>query len=291
MKDVLVWLLAMRWRLALVVAGLAVWQWTMPLANGLLVFQSLLRSPRQALLTAALSGGLVGFLLWLGGNPVEIAAGLLLSWALVIGIASVVAKYNSLNLALQTISVLAIAAVLIWAMVIPDPQTHYRVWVDELFTPMLQQAQLPLEPARMDLLASLVPGFVVWAMHLSLVISLVLGRYWQSLLTGPGRFGEEFRQFRLGLMAGVPATLGLVAGALLNWPGSRNLLLVCGWVLLLQGLAVAHMLAKIWKTGKAPLAVMYVSLVFLPQAVGPLVLTVGLVDNWIDLRGRLRPRN
>ena len=57
-----------------------------------------------------------------------------------------------------------------------------------------------------------------------------------------------------------------------------------------QGLAVAHALVKESGLGSMPLMVLYAAMVFAAQLAIPLVLAAGLVDNWLDLRGKLIAR-
>ena len=98
------------------------------------------------------------------------------------------------------------------------------------------------------------------------------------------------RRYRLGRIAGLLAAAGLLAGFLLDGPGAANLKMVAGAVIVVQGLAVAHALVKESGLGYLPLVVLYAAMVFAGQLVMPLVLAAGLVDNWLDLRGKLISR-
>lgn len=290
MREVLVWLLAMRGRLALVVAGMSVIGLAVPVASGLCAFCCLAKTPRQATETAVLGAALFGALQWIGGGPIwTVTATLFLLLMLVVALATTIRRFNSLNLALQLISVLALLSVLVWALVLPGVPTALQAYVDS-YVLLLEQAQMPVDHDALEVLLAFAPVFLVGSAYLALLISVVLGRYWQSLMSAPGGFGEEFRGFRLGLIAGVPATFGLVAGLILRWPSLINLALLCGLIFCVQGLAVAHAMAKTWNIGKAPLVVMYVMLVPVGQIVVPLIATVGLVDNWFDLRKRIEPK-
>ena len=110
------------------------------------------------------------------------------------------------------------------------------------------------------------------------------------MLTGQQIFATEFREYRLGRIAGLIATAGLLAGFLLDGPGAANLVVVAGAVFFVQGLAVAHALVKGSGLGFMPLMVLYAAMVFAAQLAIPLVLAAGLVDNWLDLRGKLISR-
>ena len=118
--------------------------------------------------------------------------------------------------------------------------------------------------------------------------SLLLARWWQSLLVHPGAFREEFCNLRLGNTVGL-LTLGMMvlARVATNVPGdvAAQLAMVMLVPYLLVGLAVIHSLVRRAGRGTAWLVAVYVALAFLPQA--SLLLAGGLLDTWLDFRRRL----
>jgi uncharacterized protein YybS (DUF2232 family) len=160
-----------------------------------------------------------------------------------------------------------------------------------LLQPLVIQGNLEADPAIVRQIAELMPGIMVVSILATLVISLTLGRYWHGLLTGQQNVAAEFRQYRLGRVAGLIGTAGLLAGFMLDGPGASNLLVVAGAVFFVQGLAVAHAMVKASGLGKTPLLVLYLAMILAAQLAIPLVLAAGLVDNWLDLRGKLISRN
>lgn len=130
---------------------------------------------------------------------------------------------------------------------------------------------------------------VVMLLVISLTGSILLGRWWQSLLYNPGGFGEEFRQIRLGRVAAVSLLLLIIAYQLM-YDGSANVTLLRDMLILaqlpfiLQGVAVAHALVKQLGLHRGWLVAMYV-LLFMGPA-GALLILVGVLDNWFDFRSR-----
>jgi len=138
--------------------------------------------------------------------------------------------------------------------------------------------------------AALMTGIVVASLITGVIGSLLLARWWQSLLVHPGAFREEFCGLRLGNLAGlltlammllarlVPDTLGDLAA---------QLAMVMLVPYLLTGLAVIHSLVKQAGRSTGWLVAVYLALAFLPQA-SLLLAGGGLLDTWIDFRRRFR---
>ena len=134
------------------------------------------------------------------------------------------------------------------------------------------QFTIPLLPA---IIAS---GFVV-----SLIITLLLARWWQSMLFNPGGFREEFHALRMLRVMVFPTLGGLLALLLLPAPGIastviRDYVILMLVLYLFQGLSVIHgylytrVRSRIWLTG------IYVLFVLVPHFVFLFVSCIGLVN-------------
>ena len=141
--------------------------------------------------------------------------------------------------------------------------------------------------ARVEVLGLYFVGLMTAGIYLHLMAALLLGSWWASKMQEESQFGRQFRQLRLGRLLGIPATLLMASNLLLGGAAIRNLfplVLVAFWF---QGIAVVHAgRGQRWRGGL--LAPMYVLLVppFTPVTVLMLA-SVGLMDNWIELRGPL----
>jgi hypothetical protein len=138
--------------------------------------------------------------------------------------------------------------------------------------------------------AALMTGMVVASLITGVIGSLLLARWWQSLLVHPGAFRDEFCSLRLGNLAGL-LTLGMMilARVLPDAPGdlAAQLAMVMLVPYLLAGLAVIHSLVRQAGRGTGWLVAVYVALAFLPQ-VSLLLAGGGLLDTWLDFRRRFR---
>jgi len=291
MSSLLTWALAFRWRVVLLSVALAVSPVTAPLASALLVVCCLEKTPRQAVLSAVMASALLAVLAVIGGAGVWSAPATLVGWLLIIGMAALVRQFASLNLALQLASLMALLGIVVWNLLLTDPGSAFEPLVTGLLQPLVSQGNLEADPEMVRQIAELMPGIMVVSILATLVISLAIGRYWHGLLTGQQQFAAEFRQYRLGRITGLIGSAALLAGFMLDGPGASNLLVVAGAVFFVQGLAVAHALVKASGLGTTPLLVLYLAMIFAAQLAVPLVLAAGLVDNWLDLRGKLISRD
>lgn len=194
-------------------------------------------------------------------------------------------RTGSLNLCFQVAIAGVAAALVIVHVALPDPA---GIWVE-----LLQHVLVSMEQAGLKLTGDTDAMIAIWsrtmwgalaALALATVLgSLFLGCWWQTLLDSPGRFGAEYRKLRLGLVLGVSVTLLFVAAF---WTESA-LIASLAWVafaaLSFQGLAAAHRSKAGGRLNRGWLAAIYVLLIVpLSMSVTVLALAVwGFADNWL----------
>ena len=145
------------------------------------------------------------------------------------------------------------------------------------------------DPELQQDIAALLTGVVLASLVIGVIASLLLARWWQSLLVHPGGFRDEFYSLRLGYVAGL-VTLGimlmarLTAGTFADFSAQLAMILLVPY--LLVGLAVIHSLLKQTRRGAGWLVAIYILLAVLPQAM-LLLAAGGLLDTWVDFRRRL----
>jgi len=149
--------------------------------------------------------------------------------------------------------------------------------------PGLAEADLQQE------VAALLTGVILASLIVGVIASLLLARWWQSILVHPGGFREEFYSLRLGYAAGlvtlaVMVMARLTQGTFSDFSAQLAMILLVPY--LLVGLAVIHSLLKQSSRGNGWLVVIYILLAVLPQVM-LLLAAGGLMDTWIDFRRRL----
>ncbi len=235
----------------------------------------------------------------LGGLLFQMPAGALLVgillWAPAAALGAVMGRTGSLRLAIEAAAILAGVVVLAQYMLMADPAAFWREALNEFLAQRLDEETLAA--ADLDQLVGLMAGWMVGGVaatwFLGSVVSLLLARYWASLLDRPGAFGEEFRQLRFGRWLLVLVPVLLLVGVILTG-GEPSLVgqlyLVGMMVFTLQGVSVAHGLVAEFTASPAWLVGLYLLLIFVaPQGV-TMVALVGYADGWLDFRARARAR-
>lgn len=225
------------------------------------------------------------------GNPLPSLGFLFLQWLPVVVLGYFLRSSRSLGLSLELALSFGVLVILGQYLMLGDPAEFWQQQLQPLVQHFEEAALLDKTQGEAVVahLASWMGGVLAAGIFLQLVFSLMMGRWWQALLYNPGGFRDEFHGLRLhkifGLI-GLPAMVVMFISSqdtpeMLNYLGVLMMS-----ILFLQGLAVVHgVLAKVG-SGSTWLVVVYLLLIILlPQAVMVLV-TLGLVDIWIDFRTR-----
>lgn len=151
-------------------------------------------------------------------------------------------------------------------------------------------AKLVVEPTSERQVSVPVPqfilGLVAWVLALSAVVSLMLSRWWQSLLFNPGGFQEEFHSLRLSNQLAVMVLIAVVAGFYLPTE-YRPWAQLAAIPLLLSGVALIHHVVKTLQLGGQWLVLMYFGLIVFSPTTGALLIGLAFSDSMLNLRSRL----
>jgi hypothetical protein len=218
------------------------------------------------------------------------AAYSLLHWLPLTALALVLRYTVLLGLTLQVVIGLGVLAVLVAHLISPDLTEYWTSLLDKYLRPAMIQAEMPAETVDEVLhkVAHFMTGSFVASMQLSMALALFLARWWQALLYNPGGFRDEFLQLRLGYPAALVG-LGLFAMAVLTNSTVMVELAVVGLLMfLLQGIAIVHSLCARTKTPAMWLIGFYIVLILALLRMLLAVCALGVVDNFVNIRTRLR---
>ena len=282
---------------ATVLAILALLVTPLAMISAAVVALTVLRQgPREGVLvviSALLAiGGLGGLLFQMPLATVLIGVAL---WGPAAVLGGVMGRTNSLRLAIEGAVVFAAGIVLLQYVLIDDPTAF---WADMLNQFLVQRIDAETLAASnlgqlVETMSGWMAGGVAATWFLSTVVTLLLARYWASMLDSPGAFGEEFRQLRFGLwlLILVPVLLG--AGVLMTG-GKPNLFgqlyLVGMVVFLIQGVSMVHGLVADAQGSSAWLVGLYLLLFLVAPQGATIVSLAGYADGWLDFRKRARAR-
>jgi hypothetical protein len=290
MRAFVEWVLTRRYRL--IVLAIALAPIVPGLTTALLALETTHRGSVQGTSSAFMAiGGVLALALISGPNVMLMVAIGAVSLSAGVGIGALLRETNSFALVFQSILLVCVAVIALVSFAGPDSSTLFGTFVTEFGELWRERGATEAEIAALEPLKGMMLGLLAALVFAQLVVAGALSQWWSGLVLPVRSFGAQFRQLRLGRVLGVPATLLVGLSLVLDIPLVQNLSPLALLGFWFQGLAVLHAwaYARKWKTGL--LVPVYV-LLFTPFT-GIVILalgSVGLVDNWFDLRAPLRPR-
>jgi len=244
----------------------------------------------KVLIGATVATALIGYIVL--GTSIVAFSYLFMMWLPAFLVSLVLRETGKLNLALECLVVLGMVAVAGVYIAIDDPAQLWMAGIQDALKALSEQQSLPVGDdelkAGVELWSHYITGLVVAGTLLSLLMGLLLGRWWQGLLFNAGGFDEEFRHFRLlprdGFAFIVLTALAFVFGgfpAELVWNLDIQLLLL----FLIVGVSVVHVVIKSKSSSRYLLFSFYVMVFFVPHLILPLIV-IGLSDVWMNWRQR-----
>ena len=294
MKGFAQWLLGRRYRPVILAAAFAPAPLISFASTALMTLETLHRGGRQGFSSALVATGGVLILAWVwGADPSNFALAGGVTLLAGVGLGVLLRWAGTLALAFQGVVVVCAAGAVFAGVFWPDPGS--------IITPIVAQGVEWLRStgasegeiqAVSEGWERLFVGFLTLVIFLQLMAPLLLGSWWAALMNPVPQFGRQFRELRLGRFLGIPATLLMAARLILDGPVIQNLFPLVLFAFWFQGISVVHAWGKVRQWNPAIVAAMYVLL--LPPFTGVTILAIaslGLVDNWIDLRAPLRRMN
>lgn len=244
---------------------------------------------------AALAVGALALLLF--GGPWIVGVFLIALWLPVWVLSVTLRRTVDLRRALLVAATFGVALVLGVYATVDDPAGWWLETYRQLMAQTGSEPPGPEASAALQEIARLMTGVAAAAFTLSVLGSLLIGRWWQALLFNPGGFRDEFHRLTVGRILAVAVMVLLALAAVLGGAGgalAAELVMVALLLFLLQGVAVVHGL--VGRTGASVgwLVAMYLLLLVAPPQTAVLLAVVGVVDNWFDFRayfGRPRENN
>lgn len=246
--------------------------------------QSLLEVVGVLLGSAVLIGVLASFI-YAGAGPVVIAA--LMLWLPVMFGARILKATNSLSHAMLAVTVLALALVSGLHLAMGDPAAWWQARLEPVMRPVFEQQGMDM--AVIQQIAPWVTALLAVALLVGVLLSLLLGRWWQALVYNEGGFGQEFRRLRFGQAVAFLTLLVWATTAFPALPGSiwlRDLGIVLAVPFVFAGLAVIHGLVHKLSLSIGWLIAVYGLMIVASPAAELALSVVGLSDSWLNIRQR-----
>lgn len=279
------------------VLGVASWAVPLPHVSGAAVgLVGLTRGAASGLTVALLAGVMVAAValgLFGTGGP---AALLVTFWLLSLGLALVLRRSADQGWLIAAAAVAAVSGTLLLRVWAGDVTALWLQVMERLLTLLIaagSQVGRP-DPETLRRAAAMMTSVLAAGLVVNVTLTVLLARWWQSLLYYPGGFRTEFHRLALprSFLRGMALALGLSLAALALSPGAGGLaadiVAVTVVVLVIQGVAVAHHEVARRKLHRGWLVAMYAGLIFFGQISVPAVALLAAVDAVADLRGLRR---
>lgn len=217
---------------------------------------------------------------------------LFIMWLPAFLVSMVLRETGQLNKALEFLVVLGMLAVAGIYLTLDSPAQFWAVGIQDVLKNLAEQQELPVTQAELEeglaFWSQYITGVVVAGSLVSLLMSLMLGRWWQGLLFNAGGFDEEFSHFRLLPRDGIVFVVFMALGILLEGSFAElvwNLDIQVLLLFFIVGISVVHVVIKNRGGSRYLLGGFYIAVFFVPHLIFPLVL-IGLSDVWMDWRHR-----
>ncbi|MDH5216274.1 MAG: hypothetical protein OEX19_01160 [Gammaproteobacteria bacterium] len=295
MKALATFIMRGRSQAILLTAAFAVLSLMLPpfsyISGGIIALVTLRKGAGEGALVSLVAGAIMAALsMATMGHIVLAAAYLIVVWMPIWVLAQVLRKTVSMPLTLTVAGAMGVLGVLAIYAVLDDPVAWWRAILEQFFSQALSQAQLPdgmMGTAdALDAMSTMMTGLMASAFIVSLIFSLVLGRWWQATLYNPGGFKQEFLSLRLDKTSAVIAVVVMIAAFVADGFGNiaTDLAAVILTIASIPGLALMHDWVANGGGNTIFLVVLYVLLLFaMPQMTAALALSA-IIDSWIDLR-------
>ena len=261
------------------------------LAAATLALPTLRLGPREGMIVMAGALPVVAVAgYFLMGNALDAAGFALVIWVPVILVSWVLRVTTNLSAALVAAVGLGSLSVTGFYLVVDDVAGFWKNQFQTLLKPILdQQAQVAGDAAiatTLDVFSRFATGSVAAGSILSVILSILLARWWQAGLYNPGGFRKEFISLRLNKWLALTV---LVSIATILMSGGDFGLFVANFILpvfvgaMMAGFSVVHALLSDNPNGRFWLTGLYIGIMFVTPLI-ILVALLGIADSWFDWR-------
>jgi hypothetical protein len=244
----------------------------------------------RVLIGSTVATALMGYML-VGTSLVSFSY-LLIMWLPAFLVSLVLRETGQLSKALEFLVILGMLAIVGVYATIDNPAELWAAGLQDVMQSLGEQENLPVTQAELQeglaFWSQYITGVVITGTLISLLMSLLLGRWWQGLLYNAGGFDNEFRNISLLPRDGMVFVILTAFATLLGGQFSELLWNMDIQVLLLffmVGVSVVHVVIKNKGGSKFLLFGFYSAVFFVPHLILPLVL-IGLSDVWMNWRQR-----
>jgi len=264
------------------------------LSGAAVALVTLRHGARQGLLVLLGASLLAGiFMYFVFGTMVLGLMFALLLWLPLLCLALVLRSSGSWSMVLDAAVALGITGITVFYLLVGDPLQFWQMALEKMLELMSSQggmAEMGQIQQQIPVIAEWMTGMLTAALVMGLVLSMMLARWWQSLLFNPEGFQQEFYSLRQSKIAALTVLVILLfslfdLGVISNLAGDIMITVVV--VYSIVGLALIHALVARLGKHKAWLVGIYVLIFIMPPHMMLALASAGFADSWLDFRRRL----
>lgn len=226
-----------------------------------------------------------------GNLPVVIGYGLML-WLPICFIALVLRESRQLAFAIELSVILGVVAVGVVYLLLSDPASLWNERLQAAVEILFQGAMADVDQQpiiqSIERISHYMSGLVIAGALASLLLGLMLARWWQSILYNPGGFRAEFLGLRSHRVLAYTSLAVVLIATITDGGISEafwNMAIITSVLYLMVGISVFHKILSATKIKQLALTLLYLIMLFVPHALLPVAL-VGLTDAWLDWRNK-----
>lgn len=261
-------------------------------SGGLIALIALRLGMAQAAFVAAFGALLLSViaLLLVRVPPVVAILSGLVQWLPLVVLGEILRRTISWPATLSLVALVTGSVILLVRILVQDVDALWVQFGMDILIPIIQGGPTEEMVRALESIAPFMTGLLAGLFMLSMVLSLILGRYWQALLYNPGAFGTEFQSLQLGSRLGIATVVLAIGGHLLASPIALELAFLLGVLFFFQGIAIMHALTRMQGLSTFWLVGLYVLLVIALPQMFLMLATWGAIDSVVNFRERFAPR-
>ncbi len=254
-------------------------------SGAIMVLLVLVQGIRLAVIEAIVAAPVlaVAFVLF-GGTLASVIVLMAVTWVPVMLLAVSLVTMRSLTLTLQMTVIVAVAALLVFQIAVPDPTAFWQPYLDIMAAVIRENGlQLDTELLTADVM-TISAVLVFWMLY---TVALLIG-YWlyQQLPVEVHDFGR-FRDLNFGRVIAFTMLLASLLALVIDATWLQNVAFVTFVMFMMQGLAIIHWLHGEGILPVAALVAVYVLLPFLQVLLVMVLALIGYADAWFGFRRRM----
>ena len=254
-------------------------------SGAIMVLLVLVQGTRLAVIEAIVAAPVlaVAFVLF-GGTLASVIGLMAVTWVPVMLLAVSLVTMRSLTLTLQVSVIVAVAAMLVFQIAVPDPAAFWQPYLDIMAAVIRENGlQLDTELLTADVM-TISAVLVFWMLY---TVALLIG-YWlyQQLPVETTDFGR-FRDLNFGRVIAFTMLLASLLALVIDATWLQNVAFITFVMFMMQGLAIIHWLHGEGILPVVALVAVYVLLPFLQVLLIMVLALIGYADAWFGFRRRM----